>query len=98
LKQFKTIIPNLPFENRNGTSVKIDSNYFGTKRKSGSPIPGPFKKLQKGVIKRNVWHIKKVPVLQQICKNFFTEMRKFVNVILQTGKLKYITSFLNRKI
>ena len=25
-------------------------------------------------------------------------MRKFVNVILQTGKMKYITSILNRKI
>lgn len=51
----KAIIPNLPFKNRDGTPVKIDYDYFGTKRKSGSPTPGPFEKLQKGENRMDVW-------------------------------------------
>ncbi len=51
----KAAIPNLPFENPDGTPVKIDYDYFGTKRKSGSPIPGPFEKLQKGENRIEVW-------------------------------------------
>lgn len=59
----KAIIPNLPFENRDGTSVKIDFDYFGTKRKSGNPTPGPFEKTKKGENKMVVWDSKKAPVL-----------------------------------
>ncbi len=51
----KAIIPNLPFENRDGTPVKIDYDYFGTKRNSGSPNSGPFEKLQKGENRIKVW-------------------------------------------
>lgn len=51
----KAIVPNLPFENRDGTPVKIDSDYFGTKRKSGKPAPGPFEKLQKAENRIKVW-------------------------------------------
>ncbi|MCA1759442.1 MAG: hypothetical protein LC658_06710, partial [Bacteroidales bacterium] len=51
----KAIVPNLPFENPDGTSVKIDSDYFGTKRNSGSPTPGPFEKLEKGENRIKVW-------------------------------------------
>lgn len=51
----KAIVPNLPFEIPDGTALKIDSDYFGTKRKSGSPTPGPFEKLQKGENRIKVW-------------------------------------------
>lgn len=51
----KAIVPNLPFENRDGTPVIIDFDYFRNKRKSGSPAPGPFEKLQTGENKINVW-------------------------------------------
>jgi hypothetical protein len=51
----KAIIPNLPFENRDGTPLKIDSDYFGSKRKSGNPTPGPFEKPKKGENRLKVW-------------------------------------------
>jgi hypothetical protein len=51
----KAIIPNLQFENRDGTPVKIGSDYSGTKRNSGKPTPGPFEKLQKGKNRMKAW-------------------------------------------
>lgn len=51
----KAIVPNLPFENRDGTPVKIDSDYFGTKRKTGNPTAGAFKNPCKGENRMVVW-------------------------------------------
>jgi len=51
----KAIVPDLPFENRDGTPVKIVSDYFGAERKSGNPTPGPFERPNTGGIRMNVW-------------------------------------------
>jgi hypothetical protein len=51
----EALIPNLPFENPDGSPVKIDYNYFGTKRKTGNPTPGPFEKPKKGENQLEVW-------------------------------------------
>lgn len=51
----KAIVPNLPFENPDGTHVKIDYDYFETKRKSGKPTPGPFEKPNKSENRMKVW-------------------------------------------
>lgn len=51
----KALVPNLPFENRDGTRVKINSDYFGTKRKSRNPTPGPFEKPQMKEVEIRVW-------------------------------------------
>ena len=44
----KAIIPNLPFENVDGTPLKIDTDYFGNKRNVANPSPGPFEILKSG--------------------------------------------------
>jgi alpha-L-arabinofuranosidase len=36
-------IPNVPFEQRNGAPVRINTDYFGNRRKS-NPYPGPFER------------------------------------------------------
>jgi hypothetical protein len=51
----KALIPNLPFENPDGTPVKIGSDYFGTKRKPGNPTAGPFENPDKGENRIDVW-------------------------------------------
>jgi alpha-N-arabinofuranosidase len=38
----KATIPNLPYENADGSPVKIDGDYFGGKRHQTQPSPGPF--------------------------------------------------------
>ncbi len=38
----KAVIPDLPFENPDGSPVKIDTDYFGKKRDTTNPFPGPF--------------------------------------------------------
>ena len=41
----KAIIPDLRFENPDKTTLKIDLDYFGNKRKTVDPLPGPFNAL-----------------------------------------------------
>ena len=43
----KAQIPNLPFENPDGTPLKVDADYFGSKRNSKNPFPGPFEVVEK---------------------------------------------------
>lgn len=51
----KAKTPNLPYQNYNGAPLKIDTDYFGNKRKTDNPYPGPFDepKEEKQLIK--VW-------------------------------------------
>lgn len=49
----KAVIPNVPFENPDGGPLKIDTDYFGKKRDSAHPFPGPFETPANGEIK--VW-------------------------------------------
>ena len=49
----KAKTPNLPYMDHDGSALKIDTDYFGNKRKTDNPFPGPFKasKQEKGLIK-----------------------------------------------
>jgi alpha-N-arabinofuranosidase len=48
-------IPNLPFENPDGTPLSIDSDYFGNKRDRINPFPGPFEISAGGAKEYKVW-------------------------------------------
>jgi alpha-N-arabinofuranosidase len=41
-------VTQMPFENVDGSPVKINFDYFGNKRNEETPICGPFEKLKKG--------------------------------------------------
>ena len=50
----KARIPDVSFENADGSDIKINTDYFGTKRNPANPFPGPFEGSgNKGEIK--VW-------------------------------------------
>jgi len=51
----KAIVPEQGFENRDGSPLLIDSDFFGKKRDPKNPTPGPFEKLQKGKLSIKVW-------------------------------------------
>jgi alpha-N-arabinofuranosidase len=38
----KAKIPDLPYEQPDGSPYRIDTDYFGNKRKAANPFPGPF--------------------------------------------------------
>ena len=40
----KAIVPNAPFVNPDGTPYRLDTDFFGNKRDSLNPFPGPFEK------------------------------------------------------
>ena len=49
------IVPNLPFENTDGSSLKIDMDYLGRKRNLSNPSPGAFEIKKSGEQKIKVW-------------------------------------------
>jgi alpha-N-arabinofuranosidase len=51
----KAIIPDLPFENADGSKIVIDTDYFGKKRNATNPSPGPFEITNDGKQKIKVW-------------------------------------------
>ena len=51
----KAIIPDLPFENVDGSKIVIDTDYFGKKRNTANPSPGPFEIANDGIHKIKVW-------------------------------------------
>ena len=51
----KAKISGLPYENADGTPVKIDTDYFGAKRNERSPTTGPFEALGSGPLTLKVW-------------------------------------------
>lgn len=51
----KAQIPNLPFENRDGSPLRIDTDYFGKKRDAANPFPGPFEISEGGKQTIKVW-------------------------------------------
>jgi alpha-N-arabinofuranosidase len=48
-------IPNLPYENTDGTPLKIDTDFFGKQRNTSNPSPGPFEVTLSGIQKIKVW-------------------------------------------
>ncbi len=51
----KAIIPDLPFEQPDGTSYRLDRDYFGKERNTGNPYPGPFIEQKAGRHVSKVW-------------------------------------------
>ncbi len=51
----KAKIPNVFYENPDGTPFKIDIDYVGRKRDTGNPFPGPFEVAQSGTQTFKVW-------------------------------------------
>lgn len=49
------LIPNVPFENTDGSSLKIDTDYLGNKRNTANPSPGAFEIKQSGKQKIKLW-------------------------------------------
>lgn len=52
----KAKIPNLPFEKPDGTPYQLDTDYFGKKRNSDNPAPGPFDEIKDGLMTIKVWN------------------------------------------
>lgn len=51
----KAIVPNLPFENADGSPIRVDTDYLGEKRNLANPSPGPFEIKRSGVKEIKVW-------------------------------------------
>ena len=51
----KAIIPGLPFENTDGSKIKIDTDFLGQKRNAANPSPGPFEIMKSGKQRIKVW-------------------------------------------
>ncbi|RPJ39516.1 MAG: carbohydrate-binding protein, partial [Planctomycetaceae bacterium] len=51
----KAKIPDLPYEQPDGSPLKIDTDYFGKKRSRKSPTPGPFENPGEGKLVLKVW-------------------------------------------
>jgi len=48
-------IPQLGYENRDGTPLLLDRDFFGKKRNHTSPAAGPFENLEKGSVPLKIW-------------------------------------------
>jgi alpha-N-arabinofuranosidase len=48
-------VPDLPYEQPDGSPLKIDTDYFGKKRSGKNPTAGPFKSPGKGKLVLKVW-------------------------------------------
>ena len=50
----KASVPNLPFEQPDGSPLRLNTDYFGHKRNKNNPAPGPFD-LASGQPEFKVW-------------------------------------------
>ncbi len=50
----RAIIPNVPFEQPDGTPICINTDYFGKSRNASNPAPGPFENPGQGALKLKV--------------------------------------------
>jgi alpha-N-arabinofuranosidase len=51
----KARIPGLPYENSDGSPLKVDTDYFGKPRNPAHPTPGPFENPGTGPLTLKVW-------------------------------------------
>jgi hypothetical protein len=51
----KAKIPRARFDNADGTSFLLDTDYFGNARSSENAVSGPFVNLEKGQLNLKVW-------------------------------------------
>ncbi|MCP4396375.1 MAG: hypothetical protein GY801_03555, partial [bacterium] len=49
-------VPDVPFENRDGSPINLDSDYFGEARNPQNPFPGPFEITGTGKQSLKVYH------------------------------------------
>jgi len=56
----KAKIPDLPYENRDGSQVRVDTDYSGKQRNKDNPFPGPFVVTQNGKQMVKVWPVSRV--------------------------------------
>lgn len=49
------IIPDLPFEQPDGTPISINTDYSGKSRNEANPTPGPFENPGSGLLRIKVW-------------------------------------------
>ena len=50
----KAAIPNLPYEQPDGTPIRINTDYFGKSRNEANPTPGPFENPGQGDLELKV--------------------------------------------
>jgi alpha-N-arabinofuranosidase len=48
-------VPNAAYENPDGTNLTVDTDYFGNKRNTAAPSPGPFENSGLGRLMLKVW-------------------------------------------
>jgi alpha-L-arabinofuranosidase len=53
----KAKVPNLPYENADGSPLRIDTDYFGRNRNNANPCPGPFEIPGGGDLTIQVWPV-----------------------------------------
>ncbi|MCU0871462.1 MAG: carbohydrate-binding protein [Pirellulaceae bacterium] len=53
----KAVIPDLPYENRDGSPLKVSTDYFGKNRNEVNPFPGPFEISESGKQSLKVWPV-----------------------------------------
>jgi alpha-N-arabinofuranosidase len=51
----KATIPNLPYEQPDGTPIRVSTDYFGKSRNETNPTPGPFENTGTGPLVLKVW-------------------------------------------
>jgi len=51
----KPLVPALPYENADGSPLKVDTDYFGKKRNKKNPTPGPFANPGEGEVVLKLW-------------------------------------------
>ncbi|MCP4313347.1 MAG: DUF1565 domain-containing protein [Bacteroidetes bacterium] len=51
----RALIPDMPYEQADGSPLRIDADYSGKTRQLSNPYPGPFTKLKKGKQLIKVW-------------------------------------------
>jgi alpha-N-arabinofuranosidase len=51
----RTVISDLPYEQADGSPLRMESDYFGKKRSPSNPTPGPFEQPGQGDLKLKVW-------------------------------------------
>lgn len=48
-------VPGEPYVNPDGSSLRINTDYFGQRRSAAQPVPGPFEKTSAGPWRLRVW-------------------------------------------
>ena len=54
----KAKIPNLPYEQADGSPYRLDTDYLGKKRNAANPFPGPFEWTKSGKQTLKVWPLR----------------------------------------